>query len=292
MFGKGEELLKLTEEHSCLISDIVIMKELQTTNTTKEEIFEKSRKILKVMESSSSRGLKESVVSVSEMSGGDAKKVYDYANSGKSLLNKNLVTAMARGFSTSEVNASMGKIVAAPTAGAAGILPAALYQAREMIGCDEDAHIRGLLTAGGIGEIVARNATVAGAVGGCQAECGSASAMAAAAIVEMSGGTPEMSLHAASFAFINIMGLVCDPIGGLVEYPCALRNASGVMNAFVAADIALAGVKSLIPFDEVVEAMYKVGQLMSPTLRETGLGGIAATPTAIELRKKHLNQED
>lgn len=289
MFVKGEELLAYAESHSIPLSDVVIKKEMMNTNASESEIFDRIRKIIGVMESSSTEGIKNSVISVSKMSGGDAKKVYDYAMNNKTLMSKEMVVAMARGLSTSEVNASMGKIVAAPTAGAAGILPSALSQARMMLDATEEQHIRAMLTAGGIGEIIMRNATVAGAVGGCQAETGSASAMAAAAIVEMSGGTPAMSMNAACFALINVMGLVCDPIGGLVEYPCGFRNASGVMNAFASADLALAGVESLIPFDEVVDAMYKVGQLMSPTLRETGLGGIAACPTAIKLRKKYLN---
>ena len=277
MFVKGEELLAYAESHSIPLSDVVIKKEMMNTNASESEIFDRIRKIIGVMESSSTEGIKNSVISVSKMSGGDAKKVYDYAMNNKTLMSKEMVVAMARGLSTSEVNASMGKIVAAPTAGAAGILPSALSQARMMLDATEEQHIRAMLTAGGIGEIIMRNATVAGAVGGCQAETGSASAMAAAAIVEMSGGTPAMSMNAACFALIN------------VEYPCGFRNASGVMNAFASADLALAGVESLIPFDEVVDAMYKVGQLMSPTLRETGLGGIAACPTAIKLRKKYLN---
>ena len=169
---------------------------------------------------------------------------------------------MAKAFSTSEVNASMGKIVAAPTAGASGILPSAILSAQEKLNLTDDDLIKGLFTAAGIGEIIAKNATISGAEGGCQAECGAAAAMAAGAIVEMAGGSPEAALNAAGFALTNILGLVCDPIAGLVEYPCALRNASGVVNAFISADMALADVQSIVPFDEVVEAMYKVGKAM------------------------------
>ena len=193
---------------------------------------------------------------------------------------------MAKALSTSEVNASMGKIVAAPTAGAAGIIPAALLTVKERFDLSDEDLINGLFTAAGIGLIRAKNATISGAEGGCQAECGSASAMVAAAIVELLGGDVDQALNAASFALINVMGLVCDPVAGLVEFPCIFRNASGVINALISADLALAGVKSLIPFDEVVEAMYKVGKTMPEALRETALGGVADTLTGREVKKR------
>ena len=184
------------------------------------------------------------------------------------------------------VNASMGRICAAPTAGASGIIPATLITVAESLNIPEEALIDALFTASGIGEIIAKNATLSGAEGGCQAECGAAAAMSAAAIVEMAGGTAEMSLHAAATALKNIMGLICDPIAGLVEAPCAKRNASGSINAMLSADLALAGVESIIPFDEVVEAMYKVGKSLSFELRETALGGIAATETGKRINKQ------
>ena len=193
---------------------------------------------------------------------------------------------MARAFSTSEVNASMGRICAAPTAGASGIIPATIISVAEKFHASEDQIIDALFTASGIGEIIAKNATLSGAEGGCQAECGAAAAMSSAALVEMAGGTAEMSLHAAATALKNIMGLICDPIAGLVEAPCAKRNASGAVNAMLSADLALAGVKSIIPFDEVVEAMYKVGKALPSTLRETALGGIAVTPTGIRIKNE------
>ena len=200
-----------------------------------------------------------------------------------------IISAMAKALSTSEVNASMGRIVAAPTAGASGIVPAALLSAQEKLNLSDEDTILGLFAAAGIGEIVAKNATISGAEGGCQAECGVAAAMAAGAIVEMAGGSPEEVFHAASFSIVNVMGLVCDPIGGLVEYPCALRNASGVINAMISADLALAGVKSLVPFDEVVDAMYKVGKMLPDALKETALGGVATTPTGEALRRRIKN---
>lgn len=286
MFNKAEELLKLCNKNNKKISEIVIEKELKNNDITHIELFEKMSATLSVMKSSATSALDKEVISVSGLTGGDSKKVEEYKSSGKSLSGGLIVAAMAKAFSTSEVNASMGRIVAAPTAGASGIVPSALISAQEKLNLTDDELIYGLFTAAGIGEIVAKNATISGAEGGCQAECGVAAAMAAAAIVELAGGTPEESLDAASFALINIMGLVCDPIGGLVEYPCALRNASGVVNALISADLALAGVKSLVPFDEVVEAMYKVGKMLPEALRETALGGLATTSTGEAIRRR------
>lgn len=289
MFNKAEELLGQCKDENKAISMIVIEKEIEKEKTSYSILFEKMRDTLDVMKISASSALDKEIISVSGLTGGDSKKVQAYKNKGKSLTGNLMVSAMAKALSTSEVNASMGRIIAAPTAGASGILPAALISAKENLNSTDEEVILGLFTAAGIGEIVAKNATVSGAEGGCQAECGVAAAMAAGAIVEMAGGTPEESFHAASFALISIMGLVCDPIGGLVEYPCALRNASGVVNALTSADLALAGVKSLVPFDEVVEAMYEVGKMMPEALRETALGGLAATPTGqcINRRIKH-----
>lgn len=279
MFNRAEELLEQCKDENKSISMIVIEKEIEKEKTTYPILMEKMNETLDIMKNAASSALDKEIISVSGLTGGDSKRVEDYHKSGKSLTGNLIASAMARALSTSEVNASMGKIIAAPTAGASGILPASLITAGEKLDSTDEEIIFGLFTAAGIGEIVAKNATVSGAEGGCQAECGVAAAMGAAAIVEMAGGTPEESFHAASFALISIMGLVCDPVGGLVEYPCALRNASGVVNALTSADLALAGIKSLVPFDEVVEAMYEVGKMMPEALRETALGGLASTPT-------------
>lgn len=279
MFNKAEELLQQCKDENKLISEIVIEKEIKKEKTTYSKLMEKMKETLNVMKTSASSALSSTITSVSGLTGGDAKKVEDYKNSGRSLTGDLIISSMARSLSTSEVNASMGRIIAAPTAGASGILPASLLAARDKLKSTDEDMIFGLFTAAGIGEIIAKNASISGAEGGCQAECGVAAAMGAAAIVEMYGGSPEQSLHAASFALINIMGLVCDPVAGLVEYPCALRNASGVVNALASADLALAGVESLVPFDEVVDAMSEVGKSMPESLRETALGGLAATPT-------------
>lgn len=283
MFNKAIEVLELCEKNNEKISDIVIAKEMKALEISKDELIQKMEEILEVMKDSATAALDKEIMSVSGLTGGNSKRIEEYRRDHKTLSGDFLTSAMAKAFSTSEVNASMGKIVASPTAGASGILPSAMLSAQEKLDLTDEDLIKGLFTAAGIGEICAKNATISGAEGGCQAECGVAAAMAAGAIVEMAGGSPEAAFNAASFALTNIMGLVCDPIGGLVEYPCALRNASGVVNAFISADMALAGVQSLVPFDEVVEAMYKVGKALPETLRETALGGLAITPTAKKL---------
>jgi L-serine dehydratase len=184
-----------------------------------------------------------------------------------------------------EENSRMGRIVAAPTAGSSGILPATIISTAKRFSIPDTIVSKAFFTASAIGYIVTNNATVSGAEGGCQAETGTASAMAAAALVELLGGTPEQALSAASFTLKNILGLVCDPVAGLVELPCAKRNALGVSNAMLSADMALAGIETKIPFDEVVEAMYRVGKKMHPDLKETAEGGIADTPTARAFEK-------
>nr|WP_300004837.1 L-serine ammonia-lyase, iron-sulfur-dependent, subunit alpha [Tissierella sp.] len=288
MFNKAQEILEVCNDENKSIADVIIEKEMESLNLSKEELIEKMRESLEVMKHSATEALDKEVKSISGLTGGNSKKIQDYTNKNKTLSGVFINAAMAKAFSTSEVNAGMGKIVAAPTAGASGILPSAFLSAKEKLDLNDEDLIRGLFTAAGVGEIIAKNATISGAEGGCQAECGSAAAMAAAAIVEMAGGSPEDSFNAASFALTNIMGLVCDPIAGLVEYPCALRNASGVVNAMISADMALAQVQSLVPFDEVVEAMYKVGKALPESLRETALGGLAATPTGKQCSKRIL----
>lgn len=286
MFNTASELIKLCKERNSKISQIIIEKEIESSRLAHEELIEKMKEILSTMQNSAKYSLDKEVISVSKLTGGNAKKVEDYKNNNKTICGKLINSAMAMALSTSEVNASMGRIVAAPTAGASGILPAALLTVKERLNLSDEDLVMGLFTAAGIGEIVVKNATVSGAEGGCQAECGVASAMAAAAVVELAGGSVEASFNAASFSIINVMGLVCDPVAGLVEFPCSIRNASGVANALISADLALAGVKSFVPFDEVVEAMYKVGKLMPESLKETALGGIADTKTGREAWKR------
>lgn len=285
MYHSAKQLLELCEQQKKTIYQVVIEEECKTSGFTPEKIYSQMKEVLEVMEKSSQDGLNKKISSLSGMIGGDAKRVYEYQKKTKTLLGAIPNQAMAMAFSTSEINASMGKIVAAPTAGASGILPAVLMSLKEHLRLKEEDLIHALLVAVGIGQIIGQNATFAGAEGGCQVECGSAASMAAAAAVFAAGGNNEQILHGASIALINIMGLVCDPIAELVEFPCALRNASGTLNALSSADLALAGVQSVIPFDEVVDAMYKVGKALPETLRETGLGGVAATETGCSIRK-------
>ena len=286
-FRYGHELVDLTHKFDTSISEITIERERELYGLTREEINEKMMDNLEVMRESATRGLTENIRSVGGIIGGDAKRVMDYVNSGKKTLCGPAVNkAAAMALSSSEVNASMGKICASATAGSCGIVPSAVLTAAETYGSTEEEILNALFTAAGIGIIIATNATVSGAEGGCQAECGAAAAMAAGAMVEMAGGTPEQSLHAGAAALKNVLGLVCDPIAGLVEAPCAKRNSSGVINAMISADLALAGVKSVIPFDEVVEAMFEVGKALPMELRETALGGVAATKTGKELERR------
>lgn len=280
--------MALCEERNLPIWEVSILDETESTDQTREEILERTMVCLKVMrKSAQDPGDKETM---GNLIGGEYRKVNAYKEKGKTLLGEVANRAMMRALACSQHNASMGRICASPTAGSCGIMPAAFLTGAEQIGCGDEVIVQGLLTAAAVGKIVMQNATVAGAEGGCQAECGAAAAMAAAGLVEMSGGTPLQALHAASIAFKNIMGLICDPIAGLVESPCSKRNASGVLNALASADLALAGVESIIPFDEVVDAMYAVGLAMHSDFKETAKGGIATSPTGKTLAKKILNK--
>lgn len=289
MLNTAKEVIEACDKDNIHIYDLVLQGETKALKMTEEEMKNKIREILDVMKGSSQETLEKSFETEYKMIDGFAKMMNDYQKDKDPLTSKFLVRAMAMAFSTSETNANMGTIAAAPTAGSSGIMPAALMAAKEKYGLDDEVLINGLLTSIGIGQIIGKYATFAGAEGGCQAECGSASAMAAAALVEMLGGSPEEALQAASITLINVMGLACDPIAGLVEYPCNFRNASGVMNSFISADMALAGIKSIVPFDEVCQAMGEVGHLLHESIRETGLGGLAGTKTGQEIRAKFLN---
>lgn len=257
-----------------------------------DDLLEEMKNRWAIMANSAQKGLHGALHPLGGIIGGEAYKMREYQKQNRSYSGTALVEAMAYAFSTSEYNASMGKICAAPTAGSAGILPAAILSAQKEHGFSEQACLRALFTAGGIGELIAKTATVSGAEGGCQAECGSAAAMAAGALVELSGGSAEMVFHAAAIALKNVMGLVCDPIAGLVEAPCSKRNASGVANAMISADMALAGIESIIPFDEVVIAMKEVGDAMDPNLRETGKGGVAASPTGKKIADRIFGRDE
>lgn len=282
-FSSIEELLNICETEGKKISDVMIEAEMEAHNRSKEEIIEQMKNSLYVMKEAIDRGLNEDIKSRSGLSGGDGKKLAEYIEKGKFLSGLTILEAVSKSVATSEVNAAMGTIVATPTAGSVGILPGTIFSTAKKLNSSEEDMVRALFTAGAIGLVIANNAFISGAAGGCQAEVGSATAMAAAAIVEMAGGNPVQSASALGIALKNMLGLTCDPVAGLVEVPCVKRNAMGAANAMVAADMALAGIRSVIPPDEVIETMYRIGCAMPMPLKETALGGLADTPTARKL---------
>ena len=285
MFKNVAELVRLAESQNKKISEIMIEQEIEVTGRTREEIIAMMEKNLDVMEKAIERGLA-GVHSHSGLTGGDAVLLQNYIQSGKSLSGSLLLDAVSKAVATNEVNAAMGTICATPTAGSAGVVPGTLFALIPKLNPTREQKIAFLFTAGAFGFVVANNASISGAAGGCQAEVGSASGMAAAAIVEMAGGTPSQCAEAMAITLKNMLGLVCDPVAGLVEVPCVKRNAMGAANSVVAADMALAGVTSRIPCDEVIDAMFRIGQTMPSALRETAQGGLAATPTGRELEAK------
>ncbi len=289
MYRNGKDIFRICNEKSIPIWKLVLDGEIEATHLSEKEIFKKMDEVLKVMKKSSKSSLKNDSETLGGIIGGESKKLQKRMNSSKTLCGETINRAMIKAFSTSQHNASMGKICAAPTAGSSGIIPAAIITVVEEYNLSKEEAIKGLLTASAIGKVITLNATVAGAEGGCQAECGSAAAMASAAVVEMLGGSPEMALNAAAVSLKNIMGLICDPIAGLVEAPCSKRNASGVVNAMISAEMALAGIESVVPFDEVVEAMKRVGDNMNSDFKETARGGIAGTPTGIKIKENIKN---
>ena len=273
------ELVKKADEKGISISRLVLTDQAMQMETTEKQILSRMAESLTVMKHSAEKGLEPGLKSVSGLTGGDGFKAYKYAKQGNTLGGNFCAHATALAVGIQEYNAAMGKIVATPTAGSCGILPAGVLTMMEQKNITEDAAIMALITAGAIGMVIANMASVSGAQGGCQAECGSAAAMTAAALVELSGGTNKMAAHAAAIALQNLMGLVCDPVAGLVEVPCILRNGGSIAIAINSADLALAGVESIIPIDEVILAMNEVGNAMPESLRETSQGGLAATPT-------------
>ena len=283
-FTTGAELLALCGEGRS-IPEVMIAREEALTGLAREEILLGMEENLAVMRQSTAHGLEKGLRSMGGLVKGDARKVMEYAK-GDTLCGGSVCRAVAFSMATVECNACMGKIVAAPTAGASGILPGVLLSCAENRGWGEEALASALLVAAAVGAIIARNATTAGADGGCQAETGSAAAMAGAALVYLMGGSADVSLQAAAIALKNVMGLVCDPIAGLVEAPCVKRNALGAGNAMLSADLALAGVRSVVPFDEVVECMGRVGRQLPAELRETAQGGLAATPTGRRIARE------
>lgn len=280
------ELVIEAEKRGLKLSELVLKTQAQIAEKTEAEMFAQMARSLEVMKESVQEGMSKDKRSASGLTGGDAFKMNEALLSGKTIAGPFFGKAMVKAIAVAQTNACMGRIVASPTAGSCGILPSALLTLQEERNIPDKDLIMALFTASAIGIVIATNASVAGAAGGCQAECGAASAMAAAAMVELCGGTPKQCEHACAIALKNILGLVCDPVAGLVEIPCIKRNAGGVGNALVAAELALAGVESHIPADEVIVAMKKVGDMMSPTLKETAEAGLATTPTGKKLCEK------
>lgn len=290
MFRSVSELVEIAEKEKIKIAQVMIRQEIKVSGRSQEEIMKKMDGNLTVMEQAVERGLN-GVRSVTGLTGGDAVLLQKYIKTGKSLAGNLLLDAVSKAVATNEVNAAMGTICATPTAGSAGVVPGTLFALKEKLNPTRTEMIEFLFTAAAFGFVVANNASISGAAGGCQAEVGSASGMAAAAIVEMAGGSPRQCAEAMAISLKNMLGLVCDPVAGLVEVPCVKRNAMGAANAITAADMALAGITSRIPCDEVIQAMFIIGQSMPAAHRETGLGGLAATPTG-KLLAANILQKD
>ena len=278
-FKNAEELLALCGQQGQRISDVMKRRECDLGETSMEQICSRMQQVWEIMRQSALTPLKTPVKSVGGLIGGEARRLRLHQNQGKSICGTVLGDGITYAMAVLEVNASMGVIVAAPTAGSAGIVPGLLLALQRAFQFSDEQMTDALFHAGAIGYLAMRNATVAGAVGGCQAEVGVASAMAAAAAVELMGGEPQQSLDAAATVLMNMLGLVCDPVGGLVEYPCQNRKAAGVANALIAAELALSGIHQMIPFDEMLDTMYQVGKRIPYELRETALGGCAASPS-------------
>ena len=279
-FKKAAELLSLCKEYDKPISQIMMDRECEMTEKPLDEIRSRMAVSLQIMKDATKEAINQPSQSMGGLIGGESRKLSDLQSSGKNIAGNLISKAIAYSMGVLEVNASMGLIVAAPTAGSSGVIPGVLLALQEEYDFTDDQIIDALFTCSAIGYLAMLNATVAGAVGGCQAEIGVAAAMAAAAVVELMGGTPEQCTDAASTVLMNMLGLVCDPVGGLVEYPCQNRNASGASDAIVAAEISLAGIHQLIPLDEMMDIMYTVGKKLPAELRETALGGCALSPSA------------
>ena len=292
MYKSIAEFVKqaMTEEVS--IAELMIRQEIEETGFSRKEIIDGMRKNLEIMKEASQRGVSgDGVFSPTGLTGGDAVKMAEYRKKGQTLSGDAMLKGVQMAMATNEVNAAMGRVCATPTAGSTGTLPGVLMSITETLNLSEEQELDFLFTAALFGLIVANNAMIAGAVGGCQAEVGSASAMGAAAAVAVAGGTPLQSAEAFSMALGNLLGLVCDPVAGLVEIPCVKRNTVGAANALICADMALAGIENKIPADEAIQAMKEVGEAMPSTLRETGLGGFAATPTGIQMKMRVFGNE-
>ncbi|WP_145355988.1 L-serine ammonia-lyase, iron-sulfur-dependent, subunit alpha [Staphylococcus epidermidis] len=293
MFDSIRETIDYSVENNISFADMMINDEMEREGKSREEVRDLMRQNLNVMREAVEKGTTgDGVESLTGYTGHDAAKLRDYNENNHALSGHEMIDAVKGAVATNEVNAAMGIICATPTAGSSGTIPGVIFKLEKTHNITEDQMIDFLFTSALFGRVVANNASVAGATGGCQAEVGSASAMAAAAAVSIFNGSPEQSGHAMALAISNLLGLVCDPVAGLVEIPCVMRNAIGSGNALISADLALAGVESQIPVDEVIGAMDRVGRNLPASLRETGLGGLAGTPTGEEIKRKIFGEAD
>lgn len=283
-FTSGLDIINYCNKTKQRLHEVSLSSEIEKTGRSYGYIRDYLKNVLHVMENAVAAGINDDDNHIKgKIIGNDSVLLRRRIETSKTVCGDTVAKAVAYALSTMEVNASMGKVVASPTAGSCGVLPAVLMTTKERFSLSEENLLEGLLAANMIGTIVAKNATISGAEGGCQAEVGTASAMASGAVVYMLGGTTEQVFNAAAMCFKNLLGLVCDPIAGLVESPCAKRNGMGAANALLCAEMSLAGINSIIPFDEVVEAMYRVGKALPPSLRETSMGGLATTKTGIQI---------
>lgn len=290
-FQTLQRVKELCVTEKLTVAELMITEQIQESAQPRAIIVKQMSDYYEVMKEAVQKGIHEPVKSRSGLTGGDARRVYDYTSGGATSLDEAACRALVYALSVSEVNASMGRIIATPTAGSCGIIPGVFVSSQQRFGWSDEHMVNGLFAAGAIGYVIANSSFVSGAEGGCQAEVGSAIGMAAGALTELRGGSPEQVLHAVGLALKNCLGLICDPVAGLVEIPCIVRNGFGAVTALAAADMALAGVRSVIPSDEVIGVMLQVGRAMPSQHRETAQGGLAQTPTGRELAKQWISQE-
>lgn len=291
-FANLEQLIRLCEQEAVAIGQLMVAEQAAETGKTEQQVILQMTEYYGVMKEAVQKGLVSEMLPRSGLTGGDARRVHVYLQEGMPSLGEETCTAMAYALAVSEVNASMGRIIATPTAGSCGIIPGVFVSSQERFGWSDAHTVQGLFSAGAIGYVIANNSFVSGAEGGCQAEVGSAIGMAAGALVELRGGTPEQAVHAVGLALKNTLGLICDPVAGLVEIPCIIRNGFGAVTAMAAADMALAGIRSVIPSDEVIDVMLEVGSMMPEKHRETAQGGLAQTPTGKRIMKELYEKEE
>ena len=284
-FASVEEIETRAKEQECQLWETILHDDMTERQVDRLESIGKMSSMYLAMKDANESYDKD-LKSQSGLSGGDGKKMMEEVRKMQNLTGEFVGTVMANALKMGESNACMKRIVAAPTAGACGVLPAVLITYEQFHKVPEAKMLEGMYIAAGVGQVIAERACIAGAQGGCQAEIGSGSGMAAGAICYIKGGDTDQIGHACAMALKNLMGLVCDPVGGLVEVPCVKRNVGGAVNALAAADMALAGITSKVPVDQVIDAMKEVGDKMDVSLRETGVGGVAGTPAAQEVVEK------